>query len=158
MNYFTKLLIAAMAFTGLSQPAFAQEQPITLSGDVKLVKVEQVEGGEDKVTLVAPEVIVPGDRLLFTTDYSNSGAEVVTDFVVTNPVPAAVRLAPDADADLSVSVNGGADWGPLAELSVTEEDGNTRPAQHADVTHIRWVLASVQPGETGRLEYPAIIR
>jgi len=78
--------------------------------------------------------------------------------VVTNPLPAAVRLAPDADADLVVSVDGGESWGMLANLSVTEDDGSIRPAQHADVTHVRWTLALVRPGESGRLEYPAIIR
>ena len=49
-------------------------------------------------------------------------------------------------------------WGNLAELSVEGEDGTLRSATHADVTHLRWTLASVAPGESGKLEYSAIIR
>ena len=101
---------------------------------------------------------MPGDRLVFGTDYANNGTEAVRNFNVTNPLPAAVRLAPDADPALTVSVDGGKSWGKLSELQVTATDGTTRAATHEDVTHVRWVLASIAPGETGRLTYPAIIR
>ena len=33
-----------------------------------------------------------------------------------------------------------------------------RAAIPADVTQVRWTLASIAPGGSGRLEYPAIIR
>ena len=158
MKLFMKTVLAAFALSGLAMPAAAQEQPVSLQGDVKLVKVETTEAGESTTKLVDPEVIVPGDRLIFGTDYANSGTEAVNDFVVTNPLPSAVRLAADADPELTVSVDGGESWGKLAALSVTGDDGEARNAAHADVTHVRWVLSVVKPGESGRLEYPAIIR
>ena len=43
-------------------------------------------------------------------------------------------------------------------MSIANEDGSTRSATHADVTHVRWTLAVIAPGESGRVEYPAIIR
>ena len=161
MKNFAKFAAAILLASGTmlaSAPALAQGQAIELKGDVKLEKVLIDDGGEPSVQLVEPETIVPGDKLIFGTDYSNNGAEPVTNFVVTNPVPSAVRLAPAAPAELTVSVDGGATWGQLATLSVEQADGTSRQAQHADVTHIRWTLASVAPGEKGRLEYPAIIR
>lgn len=151
-------MLAALAMTGIAVPVAAQDQPISLAGDVKLVKVETSESGETTRLLVDPDVIVPGDRLIFGTDYTNSGDKTVENFVVTNPLPSAVRLAPDAEPDLTVSIDGGKAWGKLNTLSVTGEDGTTRNANHSDVTHVRWTLSSVQAGETGRLEYPAIIR
>ena len=48
---------------------------------------------------------------MFRTDYANNGNEEVTGFVVTNALPEAVRLAPDADPALTVSVDGGQSWG-----------------------------------------------
>lgn len=161
MRNFAKIAAAILLASGTmsaSAPALAQAQAIDLKGDVKLEKVMIDDGGERSVELVEPETIVPGDKLIFGTEYSNNSADPVTNFVVTNPVPNAVRLAPGAPADLTVSVDGGANWGQLAALSVEQADGTSRPAQHADVTHIRWTLASVAPGEKGRLEYPAIIR
>ncbi|WP_211276765.1 hypothetical protein [Erythrobacter tepidarius] len=152
-------LAAAFALAGAAQPLAAQTaNPIALNGDVKAVKVITDPDGKERTELVDPTTIVPGDRLVFGTDYTNKGSEAVTNFIVTNPLPAAVRLAPDADPALEVSVDGGKTFGALAALAVTADDGTTRPATHADVTHVRWVLASIEPGGSGRLTYPAIIR
>lgn len=161
MKILDKILVFALVATiGVTSVggAYAQEQAMSLEGDVKLVKVTIDEDGEAATELVEPETIVPGDKLVFTTVFNNSSDQAVENFVVTNPVPAAVRLASDADAGLIVSVDGGANWGKLSDLSVTADDGQSRAATHADVTHIRWTLATVAPGESGRLDYPAIIR
>lgn len=156
---FSKTIFAALLALALpAMPALAQGNAMELNGDVKAVKTTTDAAGNESTELVEPSVIVPGDRLIFGTDYTNSGAETVTDFVVTNPLPKAVALAPDASPELTVSVNDGKDWGVLGTLTVTQEDGTSRPAEHGDVTHVRWTLASVAPGESGRLEYPAIIR
>lgn len=158
MNLIVKFIACALiAASGISAVA-AQEKAIVLTGDVKLERIVQDEDGQAAIELVEPETIVPGDKLVFGTDYVNNGAATVANFIVTNPVPKAVRLAPDADGDLIVSVDGGANWGKIATLRVEGEDGSLRAAQHADVTHVRWTLATVDPGESGRLEYPAIIR
>lgn len=161
MKTFGKIVAALLIAGTAAMPAtaLAQEQsPISLSGDVMAVETVVDEAGNESTQLVAPDVIVPGDRLVFGTDYANNGAEPVENFVVTNPLPSAVRLAPDADPALTVSVDGGESWGTLAQLSVTGEDGTPRSAAASDVTHIRWTLAVIAPGESGRLEYPAIIR
>lgn len=152
-------LVAALSLIGavFAVPAAAQ-QPLTLKGDVKVVKTVENEDGTTVTALVDPEIVVPGDRLIFGTDYTNTGTEPVELFVVTNPIHEAVRLADDADPALVVSVDGGQTWGLLADLQVSDADGNMRAASAGDVTHVRWTLASVAPGESGRLEYPAIIR
>lgn len=156
LKLFIQIAITVLALSG-ANPAIA-EQPLTLRGDVKVEKTVENEDGTKVTALVDPEVVVPGDRLVFGTDYTNSGAEAVENFVVTNPLPSAVRLADDADPALIVSVDGGENWGRVADLELTGPDGSSRSATAADVTHIRWTLAKIAPGEGGRLEYPAIIR
>lgn len=161
MNMFNKAIATAlfMASASMAAPTLAQEaNPVSLSGDVKAVVTSVDAEGNQSTELVEPSTIVPGDRLIFGTDYANTGDEPVKNFVVTNPLPGPVRLAPDADADLVVSVDGGENWGTLSGLTVVVEDGSTRTASHSDVTHVRWTLAEIAPGESGRLEYPAIIR
>lgn len=158
-NIIISTLIAGTAFATFAAPAFAQAaQPIQLAGEVKLERTVTGTDGTAKAERVAPEVIVPGDRLIFATTYRNTGAEPVENFIVRNALPGPVRLADDADAALVVSVDGGKAWGLLRELKVANTDGTSRPAQAADVTHVRWTLAVVKPGEGGRIEYPAIIR
>jgi len=154
--------IKLLAVLGLmfSLPLAAQDtsSPVSLVGDVKAVKLVTDEDGTVRTVLEDPGVIVPGDALVFGTDYANKSADAVTNFKVVNALPAAVRLAPDADPELSVSVDGGKTYDVLAKLTITASDGAVRPATHDDVTHVQWVLDRVAPGETGRLTYTAIIR
>lgn len=163
MKPISKMVFAIATAAALCVPAMplaaqATPSPIVLKGDVKAVKVITDKDGKQRSELVQPDTVVPGDRLVFGTDYANNGAEPVKNFVVTNPLPSAVRLAPDADPALEVSVDGGKTWGALAKLTVTNADGTTRAATHEDVSHVRWVLSSIAPGASGRLTYPAIIR
>ena len=147
-------LFAAVTATG----AMAQAaQPVELKGDVKIDRLV-TENGAARHVLVDPEVVVPGDRLLFSTAYRNAGAAAVRNFVVTNPVPEGVMLAPEGAGTLEVSVDGGKNWGKLAVLAVANGQGGTRPAQSSDVTHLRWTLSTLAPGAQGTLTYNAIVR
>jgi len=89
--------------------------------------------------------------------WSHAGAETVDEFVVVNPVPQSIRVADESAAELEVSVDGGASWGMLASLTFAGEDGVTRPAQAGDVTHIRWTIAKLEPGEAGEVGYSGIV-
>lgn len=161
MKTFTKIIAAPLliASASLSVPALAQETPsVVVTGDVKQVEVSTNAAGEEVTNLVDIDLTVPGTRLVFRTNYENTTSEVIRNFTLTNPMHPSVRLAPDADADLMVSVDGGNTWGPLSSLSVTGEDGATRTATHADVTHVRWTIAEIPAGGSGQVQMPAVIR
>lgn len=152
------------AMLGLSalamQPVQAAAQaasPVSLSSEIKLVKIV-VENGQEKRSFVEPKVVVPGDQLLFAVSYRNTGAAAVEGFVLTNPLPAGVMLAPEGADKLEVSVDGGKTWGKLAALKVTEAATGSRAALASDVTHVRWALAPLAPGSSGSITFNAIVR
>ena len=145
----------AVAAIGLSAPAQAQNE-VALMSDVKVERTI-IENGISHTSLAAPEGVVPGDRLLFTTSYANNGSSVAENFVVTNPLPTAVKLA-ELEDNFEVSVDGGQTFAALASLSVADPEAGDRPAELGDVTHIRWVLARVAQGESGTLSYYGIVR
>lgn len=150
----------AMAFmAGAAAPAVAQAgapaAAVALKGDVKVVR-QVTENGQTRETLEEPNQVLPGDKLVFTTRYTNSGAEPATDFVVTNPLPGPVKLA-KVDS-FEVSVDGGKTFGALAALKVAAADGTSRAAELADVTHVRWRVASIAPGASGEVKYFAEVR
>lgn len=147
------LALALGAFT--PAPATAQAPAVVLKGDVKVVR-QVTENGKSVEKLEEPAQVLPGDRLLFATTYTNNGAEAVTDFVVVNPLPPAVKLA-SAEA-LEVSVDGGKRFAALNALKVPGTDGTTRPAELGDVTHVRWRIASIAPGASGKVQYFAEVR
>lgn len=143
-----------------TQSALAGEpapRAVELHGEVKLVRVV-IEDGKERQVLAEPKVVVPGDRLVFSTRYHNAGAAPVGNFELTNPLPAAVMLDPAEPASGEVSVDGGKEWGRLGALTVPNGTGGTRPATAADVTHLRWKLPTLAPGATGTLTYHAVVR
>lgn len=155
---YTRIFSAAAALAlgaGAIAPAFAQAPAVELTGDVKVVR-QLDRGGKTTETLEEPNQVLPGDRLVFTTRYKNGGKEPATDFVVTNPLPAPVKLV-KVDG-FETSVDGGKTFGALGTLKVTGADGTARAAELGDVTHVRWRVASIAPGASGEVKYFAEVR
>lgn len=134
--------------------AYAQDG-VTFDSDAMVVRSVE-ENGVTKETLEAPTSVIPGDRIVFRTRYHNGGSQPAKDLVISNPLPDAVMLAEAGDFD--VSVDGGATFGKLADLTVKAADGTSRPAELADVTNIRWILAEVDPGQSGEVKFFAVVR
>lgn len=172
-------MLAGVLVTGMSVSQVAYATPVSATiqaavpdprADVKIdskimvERIETQESGETITTLVDPASVkvVPGDKLLFINTYRNTGQSAVTGFVVNNPVHAAVALIEVAEDWALVSVDGGRNFGKLAELSVTETgepEQTNRPAIASDVTHIRWVLAApIAPGASGDLRFRGIVK
>lgn len=152
--------LATLLALALAVPAAAQSSNnVSLDSDVMVERTSVDAQGREQVTLEEPQVVVPGDKLVFVLRYRNNGAAPASDFVVTNPVPAAIAFESAGDPRAQMSVDGGRSWGALAALTVRDADGASRPAAARDVTHIRWAFAQPIPaGEAGRLMFRGIVR
>ena len=152
------LPLTAVTAQEAAAAAPASEPNVSLKSDVMAIVTTSDEAGNLTTKLIEPTEYTPGTKLSFGMNYSNSGTEPATNVTGTNPLNEAVRLAPDADPALLVSVDGGATFGALETLQVTTESEGVRAATYADVTHVRWTIASIAPGESGRIGFPVIIR
>jgi uncharacterized repeat protein (TIGR01451 family) len=140
--------------------------PAALAGPVELTSAVFVERhsvdaeGKASLRLVPAERVVPGDKLRFVIRYQNAGATAAADFVITNPVPASVAyVAAEGEPPAVVSVDGGASYGDLAKLFVRDDDGTTRAARAADVTHVKWQFAQkLAGGSSGEVAFRAELR
>ena len=181
---FEAAMVAGVLTAGLSVSQIAYASPLSAtiqaaandpSADVKIdskILVERTapsESGEMVTRLVEPATVkvIPGDKLVFINAYRNTGANAVTGFVVNNPVHSAVSLIEIAEDWALVSVDGGKNFGKLADLTVTETvavaDADaapvTRPAKASDATHVRWVLTSpIAPGASGELRFRGVVK
>jgi len=169
-------LVTGVLMTGLSVSQVAYAAPLSASlqataadlrADVKIdssILVERTEASDTGVTLTtlldpATVKVIPGDRLLFTNSYRNSGQNDVTGFVVNNPVHKAVTFVEALEDWAQVSVDGGQNFSKLSELSVIDAKQVSRPATASDVTHIRWVLpSSIAPGASGELRFRGTVK
>ena len=152
--FFNKFPIAMIALAlAAPAPALAQDGRVELQTSIQIVQAS------DDGDIIAPATtVVPGDRLEFHVTYRNLTGSTVTDFVVVNPVPSSVVVTPQSASQIEVSIDGGALWGPLASLAVTDEEGNRRPAAADDVTHLRWIIASLAPEQEGTVTYRAVVQ
>jgi uncharacterized repeat protein (TIGR01451 family) len=153
----TRLFLALLA---LLAPVAAQAaNDVALTSAVFVEKTVPQADGKQRLILETPNVVVPGDRLVFVLNYRNQGAKPATDFVVTNPMPGAVAYQGTGDASAIVSVDGGRNWGTLASLKVRKADGSARAAYPEDVTHVRWAMKTPIPaGAVGKLSFRGVVR
>lgn len=139
-------------------PALSAEQlELTMVAE-KEVTVRD-DTGETRVERVRPDLVVPGEEVIYTISYANPLAEPADNVVITNPLPEhmtySAGTAEGVDTEILFSVDGSRFDRPGA-LTVRVEDGTERPATVEDYTHIRWLLkASVLPGATGQVSYRA---
>jgi uncharacterized repeat protein (TIGR01451 family) len=162
------LPMAVMASTeALAQTApAAAPSPVTLTSDVKIERVEVDAAGKETVTLHAPKsvVVLPGDKVIFTLEVTNTGSQPAAGFRATNPMPGPVQFVSVAEDWAEVSVDGGTNWGKLAALKVktAPADGTApveRAADIADVTHVRWIFPdAIAPGGKRKISYRGVIK
>lgn len=153
-----RIALLAIALASIPGAALADAQ-VSLTSHIAVERIKPDASGKPQRVLEEPNAVTPGDKLLFTLDYRNRSAEPAVAFVVTDPIPSAVSYAGGESANAVVSVDGGKSFGPLASLSVPGADKKSRPAQAADVTHIRWNFAApIAAGGGGTLRFEGIVK
>ena len=148
-------LVATLSMMNVS---YAAAPPIELHSDVQeLVKVLD-ENGKLHFKAVDADKIVPGDRILYTTTFKNTGDKPSDNIVISNPVPENTRyLGGTAKCEscvITYSVDNGKSWGHVGSLKVKQKDGTVRAAQASDYTNIRWEYrSSLQPTEAKAVSF-----
>ena len=156
MKSLLAFLSVVLTLTGVSANAAT---PLQLSSDVFVERQVVRADGSRSVILEKPNLVLPGDNLVFVVKYRNAGNATASNFVVTNPLPAAVAFNGTSDGLEVVSIDGGNVWGVLGTLRVKQSDGTTRPAQRSDVTHIKWNLNQpLTAGAQGKLIFRGIVK
>ncbi len=146
----------------------AETQAVTLSSDVKVERVIVDAAGKESRVLKNPKevIVVPGDKLVFTLNYSNEGAEPAAGFRATNPMPGPVQFVAVEEEWAEISVDGGQRWGQLKDMTVKAvADAASgaaeivRPAVAEDVTHVRWVFTgAIAPGAKGKVSFRGVVK
>jgi uncharacterized repeat protein (TIGR01451 family) len=152
------ILSVAIGLLLAPSAAFAANQ-LQLSSDVFVEKQKQRPDGSVATILEEPNLVTPGDKLVFVVKYKNAGTAPAEKFVLTNPLPKAVAFNGTSDGLEVVSIDDGKTWGFLSNLRLQDTDGKSRPALMSDVTHIRWNLnRPIAAGSEGKLIFRGIVR
>lgn len=157
-----KVIASLCGLLLVTAPVLAQEGLELTAQVMQEIETRGKDGKLRKQTVPAARV-VPGTEVTYVITYRNKGAQPAEKVVINNPVPPELSYqgssASGPGTKFEVSVDGGATYGVLPSLRVTGADGRPRPAQPADVTHLRWTLArAVMPGAEGTVRYRAVLK
>ena len=108
------------------------------------VETPVMQNGRGSTKLKPANLVVPGDRVIYTLEIRNAGASVVHAPWVAYAIPAHVMVVPDSasgpGAEVSYSADGGRTFERAENLRVAGGDGRPRAAKPEEFTHIRWQL------------------
>jgi len=158
MKYLAKTaLFAAILAAGAPAMALTASQTVQ-----KEVRVTQADGTET-ISYQAADLVVPGERIVYTLNYNNDKAEPASNLVLTMPVPEVVNYE-DGTADrdgtsVVYSADGGKTFKSRDALMVQALNNELRKASAEDITHIRWTIKGpVNPGSSGALVFKGILK
>jgi uncharacterized repeat protein (TIGR01451 family) len=168
MNRTVKKAILGILCALLVLPMTARAQQ---QGSIQLKSVAEAEvavkgaNGTKHVKRVdvSKAKIVPGDVVVFTTTYRNTGKKPAEKVEITNPVPEHM-LYMDQSAEgkgmkIEFSVDKGISYGSPDTLMVLDAKGNKQPATILDYTNIRWTAVKpLAPGGKGTVSFKAKLK
>ncbi|HBG06882.1 MAG: hypothetical protein A2075_05860 [Geobacteraceae bacterium GWC2_58_44] len=148
------------AFMLVVLPLAAWAQPkveITVKAE-KEVTVS-VKGKQVK-KMIAAKGIQPGEELIYTLSYANSGTEAAKNVVISDPIPAGTAFIPGSASevgDLTFSIDHGKSFKKPTLLTYESKGGDgksqKRVASPEDYTDIRWTIPSVPAGGKGSVTF-----
>jgi len=155
-------IILATLTTALLATA-SQSYALTASQIVEKEVVVQQPDGTERVIREAADMVTPGERVVYTLNFTNDDAQPATDLVLTMPIPQEVRFMEGTASKTNMvpvfSADGGNNFSTREQLQIRNGDGNLRSATSGDITHIRWTVPGpIAVGETGNLSFKGVLR
>ncbi len=146
----------------LSFMAFAQGTP-KLELTVVDTKVNMSQAEKEGKAQISYK---PGDIIRYTIIASNVGTGVLSNPLITDPVPQGVSYKPlsakGENAEITYSVNEGRlfqSWPPTYKVKDENEQIVVKLASPNMITHIRWELKKpLAPNESQQLEFEVIVK
>lgn len=135
----------------------------SLSMAIKAEREMQItdDKGNTRTEKVAADTATPGDTVLYTLTYTNSGDETATNIKIDNPIPEGNRYLPNSawgnDSDLFFSIDGGTSFKKASALTY-QVDGKTHTAAPEKYNAVRWVIKSIPAGTSDSVGFSAVVQ
>ncbi len=138
----------------------------TSSIQLKMTVEKEVETtdlkGQTKIKRLEPVNIIPGDKVVYTTQYHNTSTQNIRNVLITNPIPKGLFYLKDSakqpKTTVTYSIDGGKTFNLPSQLKTTQKDGKQRPALTQDYTHIRWKIRTISVNEKGAVHFKAQLK
>ncbi|MFT4076662.1 MAG: hypothetical protein QM647_14155 [Asticcacaulis sp.] len=139
------IVLMALLIMVANKAVAAPAAPVTLNLTVMKEMRVAASDGTTKINLVDVSAVTPGDRLVYTLTYTNTGSKPVSDLVLNYPLPQGIAYRASADGSLApqLSVDG-------VHFAPQTPEGT--------VTALRWQVAGdLMPGARGSVSFKATL-
>lgn len=154
------MLILAMVLGATAQTAAEKKGGVEL----KVVAEKEIQVvGTDGVKImqkVPADKVIPGEEVIYTITFTNSGDRPAENLVVKNPIPEHMNYvggsAAGENSVITYSVDNGQSFDVPGKLTVKDTQGKTQAAEASDYTHVCWTLTEpVAPNSSGMVSFRA---
>ena len=144
-------ILLGSTLIGTSAMALTAEQTVE-----REVVVKNLDGTET-VKREKADTVIPGENIVYSINYYNDLDKAAENVVLVMPVPAELTLiegsADVSGAETTYSADGGKSFTNRENVIVKLEDNSTRVADANDITHVKWIVASITPDQRGSLSF-----
>jgi uncharacterized repeat protein (TIGR01451 family) len=157
---FYGLCVAIMLLPAMAMAAANIAVSITAEKEVTVT-----ENGKKVVKAVPAKQFTPGDTIIYTVNYTNTGNEAATKAAIDDPVPQGTTYitnsATGADADITFSIDKGKTYKKptLLIYEVNVNGKKEKKTASPDLyTNIRWTVASIPAGASGKVGFKVRVK
>ena len=155
---FTGFTVAALMLVAMPLAAWAQPKvEISIKAEKEVTVTAK---GKQVKRKIAAKGVQPGEEIIYTLNYSNSGTESAKDVVISDPIPEGTAYLPGSASevgDLTFSIDKGKSFKKptLLTYEVKGSDGKVlkKVATPEDYTDIRWTIPSIPAGGKGSVSF-----
>lgn len=149
----------------LALPLAAWAQP-NVSINIKAEKEVTVTAkGKQVKKRIAAKGVQPGEEIIYTLTYTNTGTEAAKDVVISDPIPAGTSYIPGSateTGDLTFSIDKGKTFKKptLLTYELKGGDGKTEKKAAAPETYtdVRWTIPQVPAGGKGSVSFKVKVK
>lgn len=155
--------VAALLLVAMPLAAWAQPK---ISVNVKAEKEVAVTAkGKQVKKRIAAKGVQPGEEIIYTLSYVNSGTETAKDVVISDPIPAGTSYIPGSASEtgeLVFSIDKGKSFKKATmltyELKGAQGKLEKKVATPEDYTDVRWTIPTVPAGGKGSVSFKVKVK
>ena len=155
-------IILLFGLTTFSFAVTAEEGPIKFTNTVMKEIIEENDKGEKVIRYVVPATAIPGNTMMYTITFENTGDKPVSGIVINDPLPNnskyVAKTATGENTKITFSVDG-ENFDVPSKIKLKDASGKVWTATVDKYTHIRWdYTKNLMPGETGKVTFKTKIK
>jgi len=155
-------LITALLSLAWVSPALAADDDVILKLTAMKEIIVKNKEGKDIIKHVKPEVMTPGDIVVYTLSFANEGKKAKDDVVINDPISAELAYIAGSATGPGTTISFSADgksFAPEGQVKIKGSDGKMRLADTSEYRHIRWTLnGKLAAGKEGHGSFKARVK